>query len=81
VWGGAINLAAACHLMASLPTFPGNRFVAYPDLLEYDVGPNPLRENLLKDPLVAEKGYVRLPEGPGLGIEIDPAALHEYRMV
>jgi D-galactarolactone cycloisomerase len=80
VWGGAISLAAACHLMASLPTFPGNRFVAYPNLLEYDVGPNPLRENLLKEPLVADKGYVRLPEGPGLGIEIDPSALDEYRM-
>jgi D-galactarolactone cycloisomerase len=46
-------------------------------MLEYDTTPNRFREELLKEPLSVLKqvkqndGWVGLPKGPGLGVEID----------
>ncbi|MBW3624230.1 MAG: enolase [Armatimonadetes bacterium] len=37
-------------------------------------------EKLLKEPLKVEGGYIRVPEGPGLGVEVDEDALERYRM-
>lgn len=41
---------------------------------------NNYADDLLVDPLVISGGCVRVPEGPGLGIEIDEPALDRYRM-
>ena len=41
---------------------------------------NELRTRLLKEPLRLEAGHVLLPEGPGLGIDLDPAAVERYRV-
>ena len=49
-------------------------------LLEMDVNPNPLREAVLGEALGVEDGHVRLPDGPGLGVEIDPDALSGWRV-
>jgi D-galactarolactone cycloisomerase len=50
-------------------------------LLEWDQNPNALRDELLKEPLRLEKdGTVRPPERPGLGIELDHAAVERYRV-
>lgn len=78
VWGGAVGLAAALHYIASLPVYPHSDNVPEPVLLEYDLGDNPLRSGLLKEPLVADGGRVRVPEGPGLGIEIDFDAVERH---
>ena len=37
-------------------------------------------DDLIVDPLVIENGYVRVPEGPGLGVELDEDALERYRV-
>ncbi|WP_420560568.1 mandelate racemase/muconate lactonizing enzyme family protein [Tepidicaulis sp.] len=37
-----------------------------------------LESDLLKTPLVYKDGHVLLPDGPGWGVEIDPAALEKY---
>nr|WP_232372744.1 mandelate racemase/muconate lactonizing enzyme family protein [Acuticoccus mangrovi] len=78
VWGGAIGLAAALHYIAALPLYPHSDNVPKPVLLEYDLGVNPLRSDLLKAPILPQDGVIRVPDGPGLGIEIDPAALERY---
>ena len=78
VWGGAIGLAAALHYIAALPAYPHSDNVPRPVLLEYDLGENPLRSNLLKTPLEPADGHLRVPEGPGLGIEIDFDAVERY---
>ena len=78
VWGGAVGLAAALHYIAALPVYPHTNNVPKPVLLEYDLGENPLRANLLKQPLLPDDGIMRVPEGPGLGIEIDPDAVERY---
>lgn len=78
VWGGAIGLAAALHYIAALPAYPHSDNIPKPVLLEYDLGANPLRTELLKKTIAVEDGYVAVPEGPGLGIEIDEDALARY---
>jgi L-alanine-DL-glutamate epimerase-like enolase superfamily enzyme len=71
-FAGAVLLAAALHLVASIP----NGLV-----LEFDQNPNGLRDELPKEPFREERdGTIRLPERPGLGIELDPAAVERYRV-
>ena len=76
VWGSAVAVAANMHLLAALPDLPGGAHPVQP-MLEYDTTPNRFREELLAEPIgvldqVKETdGYVGLPRGPGLGIEID----------
>lgn len=68
---GPISLAAGIQLAASIPNF----------LCQEQVS---LGEGYLKRPFVVKDGYIDLPTGPGLGIELDEAALadklgHEWR--
>ena len=49
-------------------------------MLEYDMSDNALRTQLLKTPLKLEAGHVLLPDGPGLGIELDADAVERYRV-
>ena len=66
-----INLAASLHWIASVPTG---------DLIEYCLRPSPLMRKLVKNlpPLI--DGYVSVPNGPGLGIELDPDIIDEFRV-
>ena len=77
-WAGALTLAATIHVCALLPDIsrmPGN---AEP-LLEFDVTENQFRENVvIGDPYALRDGRVAVPEGPGLGIEVDEDALRRY---
>ena len=41
---------------------------------------NALRTKLLKTPLTLDAGHILLPEGPGLGIELDWDAVERYRI-
>ena len=79
VWGGAIGLAAACHYVASLPDYPHAMHVPAPTLVEYDVGENPLRDALLTEPIRLDDGHLVVPDGPGLGLVPDPAAIDRFR--
>jgi D-galactarolactone cycloisomerase len=49
-----------------------------PPLIEYDVGDNALRDTILKEPIIVENGACVLPNRPGLGIELDPAAIRRF---
>jgi D-galactarolactone cycloisomerase len=80
VWGGAVGLATACHFIAALPATPHTDHPPHPLMLEYDMSDNALRTKLLKAPLRLEAGHVLLPEGPGLGIELDLDAVERYRV-
>jgi L-alanine-DL-glutamate epimerase-like enolase superfamily enzyme len=66
-----INLAASLHWMAACPDG---------DLVEYCLRPSPLMRRLVRNlpPLV--NGRVPVPDGPGLGIELDEAIVEEYRV-
>lgn len=41
---------------------------------------NNYSDDLLKEPLTIKGGYLKVPEGPGLGVEVNEAALSAYRM-
>lgn len=76
VWGSAVAVAMNLHLLAAMPDLPGGAHPVQP-MLEYDTTPNRFREELLQAPLnilrqVKEnEGWVDLPKGPGLGIDLD----------
>jgi L-alanine-DL-glutamate epimerase-like enolase superfamily enzyme len=71
-FAGAVLLVASLHFAAAIPNGL---------LLEWDQNPNALRDDLLKEPLRLEPdGTVKLPERPGLGIELDHAAVERFRV-
>ena len=78
-WGTAIGMAATLHFLASLPDTPPC-LVPIPPLLEYEQTFNPFRDALAGKPFAHDKGFVDVPTGPGLGIEIDRAVLERYRV-
>ena len=55
---GPISLAAGVHLAASIPNF----------LIQEQVS---LGEGYVKQPFKVKEGYLELPTGPGLGVELD----------
>ncbi len=68
---GPISLAAGVHLAASIPNF----------LIQEQVS---LGEGYIKKPFTVKEGYLELPTGPGLGIELDENAMadkigHDWR--
>ncbi|MGH2369227.1 MAG: mandelate racemase/muconate lactonizing enzyme family protein, partial [Chloroflexota bacterium] len=78
-WGSAISVAASLHFLATIPDGAPSITPTEP-LLEYDRSENPLREHLLVTPLRQEGGYLPVPQGPGLGIDLDPQVLTRYRV-
>lgn len=77
VWGTGIGLAAALQLLAVLPHTPP-RFTPREPLLEFDRSEHPFRQAVLTEPLEHVRGWVDIPEGPGLGIEIDRDTLARF---
>jgi D-arabinonate dehydratase/D-galactarolactone cycloisomerase len=67
--GSAVSVAAALHLLVAVPNVR---------TYEFNQLPNPLRDDLLLQPLRFDDGRLRPPEGPGLGIELDQAAVDRY---
>jgi L-alanine-DL-glutamate epimerase-like enolase superfamily enzyme len=48
--------------------------------LEYNVSSGPLARDLSANPIELKDGYIDVPQGPGLGIELDAAAIEKYRV-
>ena len=43
--------------------------------MEFDRTPSRIREGLMAEPFDQEDGFLTVPEGPGLGVEIDEKAV------
>ncbi len=78
VWGTGIALAAALQLLAVLPHSPSS-LNPIELMLEFDRTEHPIRQAILTRPIEHRDGIVRVPDGPGLGIEIDRDALERLR--
>ena len=78
VWGTGIGLAAALQLLAVLPHNPPRLSPREP-LLEFDRSEHPFRQAILTAPIEHTAGMVAIPDGPGLGIEVDRAALQRWQ--
>jgi D-galactarolactone cycloisomerase len=79
VWGCGVGLATAMQLLAVLPHTPPRHTPLEP-MLEFDRSEHPFRQAVLTTPLEHSGGVVRVPDGPGLGIEIDRAAIERFRI-
>lgn len=79
VWGGAVALAAAIQLLATVPDYPHTENVPEPLWLEFDRGDNALREKLLVTSFAPDDGVIVVPTSPGLGVEVDEQAVKELR--
>lgn len=79
VWGTGVQMAAALHMLAVLPPHPPRHSPRLP-LLEFDRTCNPFRQAILESPIEAVAGFVQVPEGPGLGIRVDRAAVERFRV-
>ena len=81
VWGSSIMIAASLHLAATLPACPPARnpqpYVQEP-VMEFDQTPSAIRDELCTTVFEARDGYVDVPTGPGLGIEVDEEALRHF---
>lgn len=66
-----INLAASLHFLAAIP----NAFI-----FEYCVSQSPLRQNLTKQKFEVTGGVVKVPEEPGLGVDLDETTISKYRI-
>jgi D-galactarolactone cycloisomerase len=78
-WGSAIGLAATIQFLAALPDQPP-AFRPMPPMLEFEQTPNPLRDDLAREPIRQVRGMVKVPEGPGLGIEVDRDVLAKWKV-
>ncbi|MEY3145251.1 MAG: hypothetical protein RL342_922, partial [Pseudomonadota bacterium] len=47
--------------------------------LEYDRSSHPFRQQLITQPIIQQGGWVQIPHGPGLGVEVDRTVLERYR--
>ena len=66
-------LHVATHFIANLECIPG-RLITPDFLMEYDQTENAIRDQLTSG-IKMEKGYIEVPNGPGLGFEINTTAL------
>jgi D-galactarolactone cycloisomerase len=70
-WSDAVALMANAHFVAAMP----NGLT-----IEVDQTGNPFIEDLLSEPLRIEDGLLRLPDAPGLGIELNETALQKLSL-
>ncbi|WP_276257836.1 mandelate racemase/muconate lactonizing enzyme family protein [Haloglomus litoreum] len=65
-----VGTAAGAHFAATLPA-------AYPSDVK---GPTLHEASVLADPIRIEEGHTVVPEGPGLGVELDDRTVEAYRV-
>ena len=79
VWGSAIAQAAALQFIAAVPVAHHSLFAPEP-VLEYDRSSHPFRQQLITQPLQMVGGWVEVPTGPGLGVEVNRSVLEAFRV-
>ena len=79
VWGSAVAQAASLQVLAALPVTHHSLFSREP-VLEYDRSSHPFRRDLVAAPMELDGGVVRIPDAPGLGIEVLRATVERFRI-
>ena len=67
--GGILSVAATVEWSASCPNFM---------IMEHAHHANAMKSRILKEPYEPENGYYKVTDRPGLGVEVDEAALETY---
>lgn len=78
----SFNLRLAPHLWAGAPAFfAGLHIVAAAPagfIVEYSLGANPMIHELSKTPVSVENGSIAVPDGPGLGLEMNTDIIERF---
>lgn len=77
-WGTGIGFAAGLHFLSTVDMLPGRLRMPEP-FLEMDRTENALRDELTGPRFQPVEGRVVVPDAPGLGVEVDPGRLAEFR--
>lgn len=73
IFTSGVSLMANLHLIVSTPNIL---------IMEYDRTVNPLRDELLVEPLIYENGHVQLPRGvPGLGVHLTDEMIERFAFI
>lgn len=78
VWASGIGLAASLQWLATLPPAPLALRPIEP-MLEYDQSSHPFRQDLIFGAITMRDGKVPIPDGPGLGVEVDRRVIERYK--
>ncbi|MBI1791994.1 MAG: mandelate racemase/muconate lactonizing enzyme family protein [Acidobacteria bacterium] len=70
-WSSDLLTAASLHLTA---------FERRAEFVEFSTSQGPLSRMLVKEPLRMVDGHLKVPEGPGLGVEVNDAVIEQYRI-
>jgi D-galactarolactone cycloisomerase len=65
------------QLIATLPPTPLSLNPEEP-MLEYDTSSHPFRADLIYGAISIQDGKVAVPQGPGIGVEVDREVLGRY---
>jgi L-rhamnonate dehydratase len=70
-WSSGLLTAASLHL---------NAYQRRAEFIEFNTSQGPLSRELVKESPRLVDGYVAVPCGPGLGVEVDEATIEKYRV-
>lgn len=70
-WSSDLLTAASLHL---------NAFQRRSVFIEFNTSQGPLSREMVKEPLRMQDGYLAVPEGPGLGVEVNEDVIEKYRI-
>jgi L-alanine-DL-glutamate epimerase-like enolase superfamily enzyme len=68
-WSSALNTAAALHVFASRPSGA---------VFQLKLRPSPMQHELVAQPFEPCDGWIRVPDAPGLGCEVDETVVSRY---
>lgn len=82
-WGTELEVLAAAQLGVCRPesVVEWLEYPCYSSPGKKSMYPFPLSAEILKQPLDIQNGYLHLPAGPGLGIEINEEVIHKYPFI
>jgi galactonate dehydratase len=81
VWGTPVAVAAGLHFAATLPSMPTTMTptpLAQEPLFEFDSTPHPIRDAMSTAALRPKDGWLTVPDGPGLGVEVDVGVVRHF---
>jgi L-alanine-DL-glutamate epimerase-like enolase superfamily enzyme len=82
-WGTTLEVLAAAQLGVCRPeaVVEWLEYPCYSSPAKAGMYPFPLSDEILKSPLDIQNGYLNLPSGSGLGIEINEEVIHRYPFI
>lgn len=80
VWNSGIGLAAALQFVATVPNYPHATHVPEPVFFEFDRGENPLRNDIVTDPVEVVDGRTEVLRKSGIGVTVDETSVSNYEI-